>query len=332
METDLPKQLQEIKDRSYDYKQRTEGWYKMRNEHLTASTIIKAIGLGSARDRENMLVEKASLGKYCTFFGNEATRWGTRYEQVANDIFIARNNNINVYEFGLVTNKKYPILAVSPDGILENGEMLEIKCPFSRKIDGNIKKEYYHQMQAQMSICELDKCHFLECKLVEFYNSVKHKDNSNTKELEIYADKTEREKGILIELIGEDGSDYKYSPIVKKMNDENVKMLKKWQRKTLKKNKRPREEDNNYPTKKLDDNVRIYHWVIDKYNCQMLEKDPRWIEMYYPKIEECWDEIQELRKEVEEKGLEAILKERGLFKEEVEDIYVPPISKGVCLL
>ena len=39
----------------------------------------------------------------------------------------------------MITNYKYPFLGVSPDGITDNGKMLEIKCPFSRNIDGKIK-------------------------------------------------------------------------------------------------------------------------------------------------------------------------------------------------
>ena len=50
------------------------------------------------------------------------------------------------------------------------GRMLEIKNPFSRKITGIPKFEYWIQMQIQMETCDFNECDFLETKFVE-YNS-----------------------------------------------------------------------------------------------------------------------------------------------------------------
>ena len=46
--------------------------------------------------------------------------------------------------------------------------MLEIKCPSSRKITGIAPAYYERQVQAQLEVCELDRCDFLECKIVEY--------------------------------------------------------------------------------------------------------------------------------------------------------------------
>ena len=46
--------------------------------------------------------------------------------------------------------------------------MLEIKCPYSRKIDGVIKPEYFSQMQGQLEVCDLEYCDFLECDFQKF--------------------------------------------------------------------------------------------------------------------------------------------------------------------
>ena len=86
-------------------------------------------------------------------------RHGNKFEPVANGIYSYRNQVV-IYGFGMITNQKYPILGISPDGITHIG-MIEIKCPWSRIIDGKIKTEYYHQMQEQMAVCEIDQCDFL---------------------------------------------------------------------------------------------------------------------------------------------------------------------------
>jgi hypothetical protein len=59
-------------------------------------------------------------------------------------------------------------LGASPDGISDDGVMLEIKCPPRRVICGTPTDYYWAQMQGQLEVCDLERCDFLECKLVEF--------------------------------------------------------------------------------------------------------------------------------------------------------------------
>jgi hypothetical protein len=78
------------------------------------------------------------------------------------------------------------MLAASPDGICSKstldgqfsdrlGTMLEIKCPITRaictkgSICGTICPFYYYcQIQQQLLCCDLDKCDFWQCKLLEY--------------------------------------------------------------------------------------------------------------------------------------------------------------------
>ena len=62
--------------------------------------------------------------------------------------------------FGCIRHPTINFLAASPDGIDEDGTMIEIKCVYSRKITGIPKKVYYDQMQLQMEVCNLNKCIF----------------------------------------------------------------------------------------------------------------------------------------------------------------------------
>ena len=47
--------------------------------------------------------------------------------------------------------------------VLRNGRMLEIKCPYSRVINGIVPDNYEVQMQIQLEVCDLEICDF--CKL-----------------------------------------------------------------------------------------------------------------------------------------------------------------------
>lgn len=50
----------------------------------------------------------------------------------------------------------------SPDGITTNGILIEIKCPVSRFTPGIIKRMYNAQVQVNMEIAGVDRCHFIQ--------------------------------------------------------------------------------------------------------------------------------------------------------------------------
>ena len=265
------------------YKQKSKQWLDQRNDYLTASTIAAALGLLGAAARRNLLINKVSNGKVKSFFGNVATHWGNKYEPVTNQIYSYRNQ-IEIYEFGMITNEKYPILAVSPDGITPL-RMLEIKCPYSRVIDGRIKMEYYHQMQEQMAVCEFDECDFVECKYEEvsenrFWDDFYYYDES---------DNLNHEKGVIISYLNcvnnsdDDLSlEYIYSPI-EYHND--MEKLKLWQTTQL--------------SELFNDTKRIYinisYWLLITYNCQLVKRNQKWIIDNYPVLESFWKEVEYYR-------------------------------------
>lgn len=73
-------------------------------------------------------------------------------------------NNIKIHEFGLIDNDNIKNFGASPDGISELGIMIEIKCPYSRKIKKDvIPEKYYYQIQGQLAVCELEECDYVEC-------------------------------------------------------------------------------------------------------------------------------------------------------------------------
>eukprot|EP00798_Chlamydomonas_sp_ICE-L_P017264 gene17264-biopygen26171 len=76
-----------------------------------------------------------------------------------------KNTDVLVHEFGLLRHGSKSFLGASPDGVTEDGVMLEIKCPWRRKIDGTVPMQYYLQIQGQLAVTGLLECDYFE---VEF--------------------------------------------------------------------------------------------------------------------------------------------------------------------
>ena len=174
--------------------QRTEEWFKMRENMLTASTAAQIIGKNPYPNNtpEDLIKEKV-FGKI--FEDNDYVHHGKKYEEIATKIY-ENIYNVQVEEYGLIPHPKYDYIGASPDGIathktLDNnfsdmiGRMLEIKCPYKRKIktkgeiNGTICPHYYWcQVQQQLECCDLEKCDFWQCEIIE-YNRVEWLKDSN---------------------------------------------------------------------------------------------------------------------------------------------------------
>lgn len=172
--------------------QRSEEWYQLRKQILTASSIASIIQAKNVAKYYNKITPKekhieetgycnsydtpydfyaARLG-YTTFTGNKATLFGQKYEYIAQKFYELKMNT-KIHEFGTIISDKTPILGASPDGISDEGIMLEIKTLYSRQIvPGYIPVNYYLQMIIQLYCCNLQQCDFLEIKVEEFDNIV----------------------------------------------------------------------------------------------------------------------------------------------------------------
>ena len=171
--TDVEKRRQKIYRKlasRYYPAQRSEEWFKMRNEMITASDGGTIVNLNPYEPDFSFIVKKV-FGK--PFETSIDCYHGKKFEQVATMIYEYRLN-VKVKEFGLCQHPDYKFLGASPDGIvseyklqtksktweeldeevnlisdekskrefLDNhcfktnlvGRMLEIKCPMRRKI------------------------------------------------------------------------------------------------------------------------------------------------------------------------------------------------------
>jgi len=143
-------------------KQRTDEWFKLREDKLTASDLYDAVHNPSSLIKKKL--KNVSFNSYAI----PALRWGCMFENVACNIY-GHLKSTNINEFGLLINDNINGFGASPDGITDEGIMIEIKCPYSREIKDNvIPEKYYYQMQGQMAVCELDVCDYIECKFITF--------------------------------------------------------------------------------------------------------------------------------------------------------------------
>lgn len=171
--------------------QKTPDWYKQRLKRITASEAASCLfrtenvckpytdtynvkmkynpnsGINPYEKLEDYIIKKCkSSYEFVQFPNSDATLWGKKYEPVATRLYKLKTNQ-NIYEFGLVPHHTLEWLGASPDGITDNGTMLEIKCPMSRKIDTIPPFYYWIQTQIQLESCDLDRCDFLECEISE---------------------------------------------------------------------------------------------------------------------------------------------------------------------
>lgn len=129
--------------------QRTPEWYERRKTLMTASDAAGALGIpafhGQRGDVRAALIEQ----KCCsTFKGNMFTQHGCDNEDDVRDR-LADIIGDEPLEFGLLVHPELDWLGASPDGIFKKcGYMIEIKCPYRRKIvPGEVPHHYYPQIQ-----------------------------------------------------------------------------------------------------------------------------------------------------------------------------------------
>jgi putative phage-type endonuclease len=236
--------LNELRNRPL-IKQRTPEWFKLREDRLTASDLYDAI------KNPQSLAKKKLKGVTFNSSGVPALKWGTMYEPMATRIYSTMVNK-EIFEFGLVINEDIKHFGASPDGITEEGIMIEIKCPIKRKIiDGTIPDKYYYQIQGQLAVCKLKECDYVECEFIEF----KSKDEylENIKDLD--ESNQNFKHGIIAEIKVNNEYEYVYSSNNQK-GEENLKEMKEFL---------------------INNNFKIIYWKLKLINVQKVNfNEEKW--------------------------------------------------------
>jgi len=142
--------------------QRTEEWFALRETMLTASDVATSIGISPFSSPKQLLINKRKPSRE-TRFETDATRHGTAYEDEAIERFCKETGH-KVHPVGIFVHPEYRWLGGSPDGITESCELIEVKCPFKRKIEHHVPVYYYPQVQICMEILNVEACYFIQYK------------------------------------------------------------------------------------------------------------------------------------------------------------------------
>lgn len=138
--------------------QRSQEWLDLRDAMLTASDVASAIGESRYESPDALVKKKVLRTKWA---GNAATAHGTLLEPFVRDLYDAKYGRKS-HEIGLVQHREHAWLGASPDGVTEDGLLIEIKCPLTRKIEAKVPKHYLPQVQLQLEITDLDACDFVQ--------------------------------------------------------------------------------------------------------------------------------------------------------------------------
>lgn len=147
--------VSELLSKKYD-DQRSEEWFALRGNLLTASDLAAALGCNFFKSPETLILEKCGYKK---FHGNEHTARGIRLENSVREKY-DKETNSKTHEIGLLVHPEHKWLGGSPDGVTEDGILVEIKCP--KKISTSVPVYYMPQIQLLMEIMDLEECDFIQ--------------------------------------------------------------------------------------------------------------------------------------------------------------------------
>jgi putative phage-type endonuclease len=321
-------------------KQRTAGWFEMRKKRITASdvgsclrknyivckTYIEEFGLRDTfvrsdsqycnpySNRNDFILKKNG---FSTFVDNEFVRWGNKYEDAAM-YFYESIKQTKVYPFGLIPHQTLDWLACSPDGITRDGVMLEIKCPFKRKLNGIPPIYYWQQCQLQLEVCDLDVCDYIECNIdiiteKDFLGDIFNKVVLVLKSGERVEQDMEFSKGVMLSYDGDEDEKtgkkktmYLYPPRKYITNKEKLEWA------------------NNKCMKYKNFNMKKEFYSVNVYTLNRLKRDVPWFNTIKPMLLNTWKKVQNFNYED--------YKEYYENKGENEITYTENINSNICLV
>lgn len=151
------------------YKQHTPEWDEIRNQLATASTLADLLAYPHSPEKraiyQDYLDQFQELPKqfkhhknigysghketwikrhFLPWTGGEACWWGTRFEPVSAALY-EYIKKTKLVDLGLLVHEEFPWIGASPDGMTEDGELVEFKNPYIRRVrdDGWVSLIYW---------------------------------------------------------------------------------------------------------------------------------------------------------------------------------------------
>ena len=151
--------------------QGTEEWFTIRIGKVTASRVADVIAktkTGYSATRDNymaQLVCERLTGQKGESFSNAAMQHGTDTEPLARAAYEALRD-VLVDEVGFVPHPTIEMAGASPDGLVGDDGLLEIKCPntathIETLLSQSVPGKYNTQMQFQMACTGRQWCDFV---------------------------------------------------------------------------------------------------------------------------------------------------------------------------
>ena len=151
--------------------QRTDAWVKIRLGKVTASRVADLMartktgyGAGRANYMAELICERLT-GAPAERFTSSAMQWGTDCEPQARVAYEFMTDR-PVTETGFVLHGSIGDFGASPDGLVGDTGLVEIKCPSSAThietlLSEAVPGKYVTQMQAQMACTGREWCDFV---------------------------------------------------------------------------------------------------------------------------------------------------------------------------
>ena len=151
--------------------QGSDAWFNIRIGKVTASRVADVLAktkTGYSTTRDNymaQLVCERLTGQKGESFTNAAMQHGTETEPLARAAYEARYD-VLVDEVGFVSHPTIEMSGASPDGLVGEDGLIEIKCPntathIETLLSESVPNKYYTQMQFQLACTGRKWCDFL---------------------------------------------------------------------------------------------------------------------------------------------------------------------------
>jgi len=257
--------------------QRTQEWYEQMTQILSASELGKLFA--SLRVRAQLVVSKTLpyVPKQNPLAVPSSTMsafdWGIRFEPVVKMIYEYKHQ-VEIRELGRMIHPTDNRCSASPDGLVyscsknsRKGRLIEIKCPVTREMDGQVPKDYYAQMQMQLQVTGCKQCDYIEAQFASQYNMNPIKQGPGLYNGYIalirYAEPTYEKEFY-----------YKYSPVNQSAEPE-------WQ---------PELDGED------DEIVEIIPWALLQWSEQIVERNEEWWQGIQPAIHNFWDDVEKAKR------------------------------------
>lgn len=136
----------------------------MRTGRITASRVGAILGVNKYQTRDDVMRDmvRAHFGAEPEFTGNEATGYGNDHEDDARTAYENTHGILVLDAQDFVQHPEFGWLGVSPDGLVGDDGLVEIKCPWRAKYTSvGEKPEYAAQIQLQLACTGRAWCDFV---------------------------------------------------------------------------------------------------------------------------------------------------------------------------